>query len=147
MSATDKNVQTDQDFDEAHYHVIGGGTQFVVLRHRHAWHPPTDVMAEENRLIVIVEVAGMKDGEFRVALANQQLTITGSRSARMETHAAYHQLEVRYGEFRTDVVLPWPVDEDKIFAIYEDGMLRVELPRVRSKQILVVDVQKVDSAV
>jgi HSP20 family protein len=145
MPASDKNFQTDQELHGHHFHMVSRGAQLLVLRHSHAWHPPTDVMAEEDRLIVIVEVAGMMESDFRVSLANQVLTITGHRLSTEQAHVAYYQLEVRFGEFRTDVNLPWPVTEDEIIARYEDGFLRVELPRAKPRQIRVVDVQKVDS--
>ncbi len=140
----DKRIRPDQPWEEQemHFHVIGRGGQFLVLRHTHAWHPPTDVMADEDRVIVIVEIAGMKDGQFHVYLENQRLTIAGSRTSGEPPHAEYHQLELRYGEFRADIALPWPVDEDGIVARYEDGFLRVELPKALPQRIRVVDVDR-----
>lgn len=145
MPASENNYQPDQDFQDDHYHVISRGSQLFVVRHSHAWRPPTDVMADDDRLVVVVEAAGMKEGEFRVTFSGQLLTITGARPAREQAHSAYHQLEIRYGEFRTDVNLPWPIDEDRISAEYEDGFLRVELPRAKPQQIRVVDVRKLDA--
>lgn len=141
---SEKRLQTDQrwEMQEPHYHVVGRGGQFLVLRHVHAWHPPTDVMADEDRLYINVEIGGMKDGEFQVSVDNLHLTITGIRTTKEGPHPAYHQLEVRYGEFRADVTLPWPVDEDEIVARYEDGFLRVELPRTKLRKIHIVDVEK-----
>lgn len=140
----DKNARSDLPVDsqEAHYHVVGRGGQFLVLRHVHAWQPPTDVMADEDRLIVSVEVAGMREGEFHVAVDGQRLVISGMRHSHEEPHTSYHQMEVRFGEFRTDVLLPWAVDEDAIVARYEDGFLRVELPRASSRRIRIVGVDK-----
>jgi HSP20 family molecular chaperone IbpA len=99
-------------------------------------------MVDENHLVVVVEIAGMRDNDFNVALVNQQLSISGTRPAQERAQAAYHQLEVRYGEFRVDVSLPWPVDEAQVTARYDDGFLKVELPRARPHQITVVDVEK-----
>lgn len=130
------------DTAEVHYHILTGGQQFLLVRHSHAWHPSTDVMVDDERLIVVVEVAGMRNGEFHVTFANQRLTISGVRSPKEQGHAAYHQLEVRYGEFRTDVAMPWAVDEDKIVAHYEDGFLQVELPRAMPMKVHIVEVDK-----
>jgi HSP20 family protein len=84
----------------------------------------------------------MRNGEFHVTFANRRLTISGMRSPKEQGHAEYHQLEVRCGEFRTDVTLPWAVDEDHIVAHYEDGFLQVELPRAKSHRVHVVAVEK-----
>jgi len=142
----DKSARSDQrgDMQETHYHVIGLGGQFLALRHVHAWQPPTDVMADEDRLIVTVEIAGMKDGEFQVAIDAGRLVIAGGRYSKDTAHTAYHQVEVRYGEFRAEILLPWPVDEEAITARYEDGFLRVELPRAAARSVRVVDVDKAD---
>lgn len=125
-----------------HYHVLMEQHEFLVVRHSYIWRPPTDVMEDEGRLIVIVEVAGMRDGEFHVTIAGQRLTISGVRPVSASASSAYHQLEVHYGEFRTDVTLPWPVDEEHIVARYDDGFLRLELPRAQPQRIRVIAVDK-----
>lgn len=127
---------------EGHYHILMSSPELVVLRHSHVWRPPTDVMEDSGRLVVVVEVAGMQHGEFHVAVGSQRLTISGIRPASTQQCSAYHQLEVRYGEFRTDVALPWPVDEEGIVARYEDGFLRIELPRAQPQRIRVISVER-----
>ena len=145
MSASKQDSQSEQDTQSDHFHVYARGRQLFLVRHSHAWRPSTDVMADEDRLVVLVEAAGMKQGEFHVTFANQRLTISGSRPAREPAHGAYHQLEIRCGDFQTEVILPWPVDEETISAEYEDGFLRVELSRAKPQQIRVVDVRKIDA--
>ncbi len=127
---------------ETHYHILMSSQQFLVVRHMHTWRPPTDVMEDEDRLIVLVEIGGMKEGEFHISLSPHRLTVSGSRPVREKSCTAYHQIEVRYGEFRTDVALPWPVDANGINARYEDGFLRVELPRAQARRIRVIPVTR-----
>lgn len=134
--------QSEQDEIFARYHLLMGGRQLLVVRHSNVWQPPTDVMEEEDKLVVVVEVAGMKRGDFHVSVGSQRLTISGTRPLEERNCLAYHQLEVRFGEFRTDVILPWAVDEDGITATYEDGFLRVELPRARQNGIRQIVVSK-----
>jgi HSP20 family molecular chaperone IbpA len=50
---------------------------------------------------------------------------------------AYHQLEIRYGEFRTEVYLHWAVEHDGIVATYSDGFLQVVLPKIHSRRVRV----------
>ncbi len=126
----------------ARYHVMMSGQQYVVFRHAHSWSPPTDVMEKDDRLIVLVEIAGMRDAEFQVSISGQRLAITGTRATREHHCSAYHQLEVRYGEFLSEVNLPWLVDESGITAQYDDGFLRVELPRAKPEKVHVIAVSK-----
>jgi HSP20 family molecular chaperone IbpA len=44
-------------------------------------------------------------------------------------------MEVHFGEFRTDVDLPCPVDEEHIEAEYNDGFLRVRLPKLQARRV------------
>jgi HSP20 family protein len=125
----------------------GGSMQqrWVIVRHATVWHPPTDVYELNDRLVVIVEIAGMKDGDFNVSLQGQQLIVTGQRRRVAPVDCAYYQLEVWYGDFRTEVSLPWPVVRDSVSAVYRDGFLQIELPRAQARQVQVVKVEMEDA--
>ncbi len=113
--------------------------RWVVVRHTTVWHPPTDVYEQGENLVVLVEVAGMQDSDFNVVLHGQRLMISGIRRRAPAPDAAYHQLEVPYGEFRTEVELPWAVSRDQVTASYRDGFLRVELPHAPAQRVQVVN--------
>ncbi|PKN93389.1 MAG: hypothetical protein CVU44_10925 [Chloroflexi bacterium HGW-Chloroflexi-6] len=102
----------------------------------HVWSPPTDLFETQSDYVVRVEVAGMREQDFSVTLEHNYLTISGNR---IEPHErrAYHQMEVRFGEFSTVVALPGPVDIKASRAEYEDGFLTVILPKANPNQILV----------
>lgn len=107
-----------------------------VWPHSNTWRPPTDVYETDEAVVVRVEIAGMREADFTVNLHEQQLTITGARSD-PSSKVAYHQLEVRYGEFRSEVYLHWPVEQAGIAATYQDGFLVVSLPKAH--RVPVVD--------
>jgi HSP20 family protein len=109
-----------------------------VSSRQHAWRPPTDVFVMDDAVIVRVEIAGMRNGEFSITFEDHTLTIRGSRPDQPERRA-YHQMEIRFGEFRTDVRLHWPVETDKIDAEYRDGFLRVMLPHAKPQNIEIQD--------
>ncbi len=100
------------------------------------WSPPTDLFESEEALVVRVEIAGMKEEDFEVALENNVLLIAGARSDSPERRA-YHQMEIRFGKFATSVALPAPVDAESARAEYKDGFLTVTLPKVKPNQIKV----------
>ncbi|MBE0689382.1 MAG: Hsp20/alpha crystallin family protein [Anaerolineae bacterium] len=99
--------------------------------------PPTDVIELPDKLVVIVEIAGMRAGDFNVVLLDGRIVITGRRERPSREHAAFHQVEIGYGEFRSEVGLPWSIDRDQVSASYRDGFLQVELPRRAQVQIRV----------
>ncbi len=142
LGLLDDNLENDMALDSPQYQEV---TQhWIVLRQSSAWRPPTDVFELEDRLVVMVEVAGMRDGEFNVRLEDRRLFISGVRRRlvrdREAPGMAFHQMEVRYGEFRTAISLPWPIDRERASASYKDGFLRVELPRAAANQIHIVNV-------
>jgi HSP20 family protein len=94
----------------------------------HIWSPPTDLFENEQNYVIRVEVAGMRQQDFSVVLDNNLLTISGSRPDTPERRA-YHQMEVRFGEFSTTVAIPGPVNVETSTAEYEDGFLVVSLPK------------------
>jgi HSP20 family protein len=100
----------------------------------HVWRPPTDVYEVEDALVVRVEIAGMRESDFAIYLDGQSLAIRGVRPDITERRA-YHQMEIRFGEFATEVELPYQVIVDEIQATYTNGFLRILLPKARPQQI------------
>ena len=129
--------ENDLSLDTPRYQQV---TQWIIMQQSNTWRPPTDVFELEDRLVVMVEVAGMRDGEFNVVLQDRRLLISGVRRRIVQDRMAFHQMEVRYGEFRAVVNLPWPVERERVAATYKDGFLRVELPRALNQQVHIVNV-------
>jgi HSP20 family protein len=106
--------------------VLGSGWGGV--RHLHKWEPPTDVYENDDGLVVQMEIAGMEISDFSISLGDGVLVIEGIRED-PEPKRVYYQMEIRVGPFRAEVNIPWNVDADRVEATYEQGMLRVFLPR------------------
>lgn len=92
------------------------------------WSPPTDVYETEEKYVIKVEIAGMRDDDFEVAFENQILMIAGYRSD-LNERRAYHQMEIRFGRFEIAVEVPMIVDMEKATAEYRDGFLTIVLPK------------------
>jgi HSP20 family molecular chaperone IbpA len=132
------------DRDEAHdrgraridhvYQEMVGSSRWLVAQHTHAWRPPTDVFETDEAVVVRIEVAGMRDVDFNVTLSDQLLVVSGFRQD-PTPKMTYHQMEVRYGEFRVEVYLHWVIGESGIQAVYDNGFLQVSLPKTRRRQI------------
>lgn len=110
-------------------------THIYTVVHSHsgmaAWRPPTDMYETETDIVVQVEIAGMRDGHFHLSLQNQHLLIHGARVDNASQRRAYHQMEIHSGDFYTEVDLPAPVAGDSIHAEYDDGVLRITLPKLK----------------
>jgi HSP20 family protein len=92
-------------------------------------------------LVVLVEIAGLKEGMFSFAVQDRRLIVSGVRQRAIRELRAFQQMEIRYGEFRSEVMLPWLVDRDRVTALYQEGFLRIELPRAEGQQIRMVNIE------
>ena len=117
------------------------GDGWIIRRHACAWQPPTDVYEDDDGIVVRVEVAGMDSEDFSISLAGHTLVIAGTRIDPAPKRT-YHQMEIRFGEFRAEVHLPWQVEPEDAEASYEEGFLTVRLPRPRSQHVPVVKAEQ-----
>lgn len=123
---------TSEDFSKS----PSEGQRWRSTARHHTWRPLTDVFETDEALVIRVEIAGMRDSEFTISIVNRNLIIRGNRPDIAERRA-YHQMEIPFGDFNSEIQLPFPVNVDEVEAVYEDGFLRVTLPKARPQQIKV----------
>lgn len=104
----------------------------------HIWRPATDVYETGDSIVVRVEIAGMQEEDFSISLNGSQLTVRGNRPD-IQERRAYHQMEIFFGEFTTEVELPGPVVSDQVTAEYITGFLRLVFPKDQPKKIRVTE--------
>ncbi|NLD74540.1 MAG: Hsp20/alpha crystallin family protein [Chloroflexi bacterium] len=102
--------------------------EWYVSPQRRVWRPPTDVYETDGSVVVKVEIAGMTEEDFTISFVDRRLVIGGKRRDPVGK-LVYQNMEIRYGEFRTEVRVGWALDEAAIEAVYEGGFLYVYLPK------------------
>ena len=120
--------------EEPHYVTSSLVSWRVALRTSGVWSPPTDVYETEDRFIVRMEIAGMEEENFNVRLEQNRLVINGTRLDNPEQRA-FHQMEIHFGEFSSEIELPVPINIDLVEAEYHQGFLRVTLPKSQPKNL------------
>lgn len=123
--------------DEVHFIDSSGEHWRLTMRTPH-WRPPTDVFEIEQAFIVRVEIAGMQEEDFSIELDGRVLIIRGARPDQQERRA-YHQMEIRFGEFISELEIPSAVNAAQVHAEYQNGFLRVILPKARPQKIEIID--------
>ena len=121
----------DDDAWTRHTHLPAG---WHLRRRSHLWRPPTDAFETEEAYVIVVEVAGMRGAEFSVTFERPIVWIRGARGDAAGSKA-YHQMEIAYGDFETGVHVHAPIDEFAIEASYNDGFLRVILPKSHPRRV------------
>lgn len=105
--------------------------------HTGVWRPPVEVYESESALVVTIEIAGVSEDSINVVVDDAVLHVDGVR-AHPAPHLkrTYHEMGINYGQFQADVFLPFPVVLDEVDAVYENGFLRITLPRAQATRIV-----------
>lgn len=96
--------------------------------------PPTDVGLTDDAVIVVIDAAGLRDGGwYEMQLDGRALHLSGYRPSLEHTpDCQLSQLETWSGPWRRTLQLPAPVTIEGATAMYDKGVLRIQLPRSRS---------------
>lgn len=120
--------------DDPLLYLTGSNASRQYLRNR-SWRPPTDIYEIDDKIIVLVEIAGMTEKDFIISMDRDVLNIQGSRSLQIEDRHAIHQMEIPFGDFALEIVFPMPLDIEKVTAAYNNGFLMVILPKASPTNI------------
>jgi HSP20 family protein len=107
-------------------------SQQALLQHSITWRPLADIHEAAEMMTVKIELAGMNEEDIEVMLYADALVVSGVRrdDRKNESGIYYHEAQIRYGPFRVEVFLPWPIDTEEVTARYENGFLWVDLPKL-----------------
>lgn len=95
------------------------------------WRPPADVCESERAFEVIVDLAGVDQDEIEISLFEDALIVEGQRRLSPATvNSVYHVAEIRQGPFRLELALPAAIDQERVDARYDRGLLRITCPKL-----------------
>ena len=108
------------------------------------WTPAVDIEENEKEYLVKVEIPEVKKENVKVLVEEGSLIIQGERrKEKEEKNAKFHRTERSYGSFLRTFTLPVDADEKKIAAEFEDGMLKVRLPKTESAKPKSIEIKVV----
>ena len=92
--------------------------------------PAVNISENKNHYEVSVAAPGLKKNDFNIDLEGNMLTISCEKEEnKEEKDARYTRKEYSYTSFSRSFTLPDEVNKEKIEARYEDGVLKLSLPR------------------
>jgi len=127
-----------------------------VLSERHempgldgGWVPFIDVYEKDNELIVETEVPGLSAKEIVISLFMSRIEIKGiKKEGPVQGSIKYLRLEREYGAFRRIIPLPCAVYPEKAKAYLENGILTINLKKLKEtkdKEVVVKIIKSSDS--
>lgn len=129
-------VRRPSDIDEV-FQSLMSGRGVSQARNRGVWRPPLEVYESDGALEVVAEVAGMEHDAFGITIEGDQLSITGQRADASDCQQrTYHEARIPYGPFAAEVFIPFAIDPENASASYDNGFLRVSLPKAQGHTIV-----------
>lgn len=98
-----------------------------------AWMPAVNVEETKDELVLSAELPGMTHDNISIDLENNVLTISGDKAEERtegDEERRYHLWERRYGAFQRSFTLPRTVKAEDIRANFDNGILRIRMPKV-----------------
>jgi HSP20 family protein len=103
------------------------------------WQPAVDIYEDENSVIIKAEVPDIDQKDIEVRIEDNTLTLRGERKHNKEVKKEnYHRVERYYGQFQRSFSLPHSIDQEKVKATCDKGVLTITLPKreeTKPKQI------------
>lgn len=97
--------------------------------------PSVNIKEEKEQFIVSLAAPGLKKDDFKIKIDENMLTISSEKETEdKEENEKYTRKEYSYESFTRSLSLPDEIKKDKIDAKYEDGILKIILPRTEASK-------------
>jgi HSP20 family protein len=91
---------------------------------------PLDLYETDENVVLRASLPGVKPDDVDITITGETLTIKGeSKREEEEKKPNYYRQECWYGGFARSVSLPAQVEADKAEAVFENGLLRLTIPK------------------
>ena len=101
-----------------------------------------DVYQTAKYIVILAPVAGVKLEDMSVEISDDVLTIKGHRQyEKTVSEDNYFTQECFWGDFSRSIVLPASVDSNKISASFNDGVLKIEIPKIEKAKSKVIKIK------
>jgi HSP20 family protein len=95
--------------------------------------PSFNVWMNEDKVIVSAEVPGIDTKTIDITVKGDVLTISGDRTPdEMKEGETYLRQERGHGRFTRSIRVPYQIDDTRVEARYDKGILKIELPRAEA---------------
>lgn len=103
------------------------------------WMPAVDIYETPDQVVMKAELPGLTREDIEINVRDNALSLRGQRKFEKDVKEEnYLRIERAYGSFQRSFTLPVTIQQDKIKAVFKDGVLELTLPKAeeaRPKQI------------
>lgn len=94
------------------------------------WSPAVDIYETPVTIVMKAELPSLSREDIEIQIRDNTLTLRGERRfAKDVQQESYLRIERAYGAFQRSFTLPATIQQDKIRAVFRDGVLELTLPK------------------
>ncbi len=98
-------------------------------------YPAIDIYQDDKNIVVEAQLAGVEPKNVELSVKSDVLILKGTIEKKTEIDEQnYYRKEIRSGSFNRSVALPAAVIADKAEALYENGVLKITIPKEKKEQ-------------
>ena len=106
------------------------------------WAPRVEISETNEKFIVKAEVPGIDRKDIKINVEDHVLSLSGeNKQEKKEEGEKFTRVERYYGTFCRSFSLPENVDEEKIDAVFKDGLLTLSIPKTESSKPKAIEVK------
>ncbi len=104
--------------------------------------PAVNLSEEETQYCVDLSAPGFDKNDFKIEVNERILTVSGKHENKSEVkEKTYSRKEFNYGSFQRSFSLPEGINEEAIDAKYENGILKIFLPKKEESKSIVKEIK------
>src|SRR5947209_8430057 len=102
---------------------------------RESWSPAVDVCERADEIVILIEMPGVDRADVKLSWHEGVLTISGHKRQPPDSAIRrYLCVEHIYGQFRREIAINVPIQQDQARAELCDGLMRIYLPKSTSRR-------------
>ena len=92
-------------------------------------YPPLNIFRKDDDFTLVAEVPGITKSDLDIQVKGRTVRLSGTKSLKYPERSSIHRRERLQGRFDRSITLPIEVDQDRVTAECQDGILIISLPR------------------
>lgn len=127
------------DFDDIVNDFFSGFSRIGAAR---SVYPLLDIREDKDKYTIGIEIPGVEKNDLKISVKKENLVVQGEKKEeKKKQEESYLRVERSYGKFMRSISLPTEVDQSKITAKYNNGVLKIVLPKTKKGKVKEVEVK------
>lgn len=104
--------------------------------------PTCELEESKENYVMRFEIPGVKKEDVKIDLEGNQITVSAERKEEKTSNdKKKHYSEFRYGSYSRSFTFPTPIDESRVDARFENGVLSIVVPKASAATAKQIKIQ------